>query len=205
MEKILPADNPYYNIPSLVTYIILRYYFHGEKFTLHDDHIELNEKGTIATHTGGLTYDIVYGERLVQFNSGLVYEWRIKILDQGDGRENIGIGILAEESCKKKEQDSSFTYFNRFDIKDENLAVVYWCCGDLDCSTDCDQDRYGKREFNMGDIVKLIVDTKLKTVAFYVNDEQEIMIKIENDKQLDCTKIFRLAIDLWNQASIELV
>ena len=92
-QKLLTQHNSYFNIPSLVIFKILEFYFQRDIFILHDMNVTVNEDKTIATHNEEDTYDAVYAEMTINFDSGLIYEWKIKVLDRGDGRENIGIDI----------------------------------------------------------------------------------------------------------------
>ena len=92
-EKLLPSINAYCNIPLLVTYTIIQYYYIREIFVINDKHVTLNADGTVATHNEKSEYDAVFGNILIAFKSDLIYEWNIKILDRGIGQENIGIGI----------------------------------------------------------------------------------------------------------------
>ena len=41
-QSILPVTSAYYNIPSLVTYLILKYYHQQEIFDIHGDDITLD-------------------------------------------------------------------------------------------------------------------------------------------------------------------
>ena len=158
-QKLLPQNNSYFNIPSLVIFKILEFYFKRDIFTLYDMNVTINEDKTIATHNGG-TYDAVYGEIIINFDSGLIYEWKIKVLDRGHGRENIGIGIVPESLCKKKETSSTEMVMDKFmSSRTENHIVCYWCCGDFGGSTEWNEKTYDKIEDNT--VMMILLDLLL--------------------------------------------
>ena len=50
-QYLLPNNNPYYNIPSLVEHLCITYYWISEYFTDHGNSITVNEQKNIATNT----------------------------------------------------------------------------------------------------------------------------------------------------------
>ena len=81
------------------------------------------------------------------------------------------------------------------------------CCGDFGGSTEWNEKMYdrNRKQYGNDDIVRFVVDTKHKYIAYYVNDKQVLMLKIEKESQLDCSVTYRFFIDLWNQASVKFV
>ena len=57
------------NLPIMIQYLFMAYYWIQEKFTIHEDEIEINESGTIAgrirTETG---FQTVYGNNVININ-----------------------------------------------------------------------------------------------------------------------------------------
>ena len=86
-QKLLPCDNPYYNIPLLIKNICINYYWISEYFTSHGSNFRLNDKKNMVTNTGGWL-DTAYGNIEID-SKPILYEWYFKIIQDGD----IFIGI----------------------------------------------------------------------------------------------------------------
>ena len=77
-QKLLSNDNVYYNIPSLVTYLCLNFYWIREYFTDHGEMIQLNKDKNIAKqHKYG--YGNVYGNITID-NKPCIYIWTFKVI-----------------------------------------------------------------------------------------------------------------------------
>ena len=80
-QSLLPKDNHYFIIPSLVIYTILYYFYDPERFDQCDQGIKLNEERTIATHSlSDGDYKSIYGTRLIPPDSKFIYERKFRLV-----------------------------------------------------------------------------------------------------------------------------
>ena len=187
-QHLLPNNNSYYNIPSLVEHICIIYCWIPEYFSDHGHVITLNDNKNIAKnkHNDGQT---VYGNCDIVDNT-MLYQWTFKII----GSEYIYIGI---DSSNKNYINTDFSepYINSYDFYAYNSVGKIYSRNNV--------GREWKNGFKRGDIVKMEVDAMNKTLSFYINDEYQGIavqnIDFENKK-------YNMAIYLYdNRNEIELM
>ena len=81
IQEMLPSNNPYYNIPKLITFIVLFYYNSTDTFDVNNDTIFnfISSKHGYAYH--------IFGVRIIERKYVKEYEWKIKI--KGGSAKNL--------------------------------------------------------------------------------------------------------------------
>ena len=80
-QRLLPiTKNAYFNIPSLVCYIILQYYYMAEYFTKHGECMRINDDGDTVTQLYGDIDSTAYGNMWISCDKDIIYEWKVEIL-----------------------------------------------------------------------------------------------------------------------------
>ena len=97
-QKLLPHDNVYYNIPSLVEHICISFYWIAEYFTIHTENILLTDNKNTAK-TVGNSVTTVYGNIKVS-DPSIIYKWTFK------AEQGLGIGI---DSSIKSTPENDFS------------------------------------------------------------------------------------------------
>ena len=83
-QSLLPKDNDYFIIPSLIIYTILYYFYAPETFDVSacGQGLELNEDKTIAkmasVESSLSTMRSVYGTKAITCDEECIYEWKFK-------------------------------------------------------------------------------------------------------------------------------
>ena len=190
-QLLLPQNNTYYNIPSLVRHLCMAYYLIKEYFTKHSKDIELNENGSIATNTAS-DFRSAYGNIVIDGELLMIYKWWFKILRASV----ICIGI---DSSNKKHIDVDYS---NPEINYCNFGA-YYCGGkkyghDLAYNGVDYGDAWGEDE-----VIKMELNTKKRTLQFHVNDKnQGIAFKDIDFKN----KTYHMAIAMYGeQDSLELI
>ena len=179
-QNIFPSNNAYFNIPTLISYVILYYYYMAEFFTEHGDDIELNEDSDTMTLVSGDSAQTAFGNILINCKSDIIYEWTMKIerLPTGVRLYAIGIGI---DSSKRETVNDCF-------IDAGNHGFICWHCGIGEHKTGI----FGCKSFKEDDIVKLEINTKLQKCVLCINDGKSS----ELGKYLDWTENYYLAVTI---------
>eukprot|EP01084_Bolivina_argentea_P014196 26538_1 len=188
-QKRFPDHKTFYNIPLFVTYIILDYYYERERIRkiLQKNIIKLNQKQQIASIRQISDCNInlqhtVYGSLLINFNKPFIYEWDIRVLSlpQNVYGSVITIGIVNSHSLNK----ICYEYSNYGTIKDESENCLIYA-----------------ESFHTSDIVSLQINTKMKTLRYFVNDcEYTDCICMKSDKTT-----YYFAVTMKNNCSIQLL
>eukprot|EP01084_Bolivina_argentea_P014195 26537_1 len=186
-QNRLPNSNTFYNIPLLITYLILDYYYERESIRkiFKKSSVKLNQKRQIATirHISDTNvHHTVYGSLLIDFSKSFIYEWDIRVLSlpQNVYGSVITIGIVNSHSLNK----ICYEYSNYGTIKDESENCLIYA-----------------ESFHTSDIVSLQINTKMKTLRYFVNDcEYTDCICMKSDKTT-----YYFAVTMKNNCSIQLL
>lgn len=166
-------NNSYFNIPSLISYVIL-YHYKAEHFTIYGDDIELNEKDEIVSHIGQDNNNTVYGNILINFHQQLIYEWIIKVIKLPKLKFRTYIGGIGLDSSNKKYP--SCCYFDAPSFGNAQHGFIYWNNGQLE-----GVQHNSTKQFREGDAVKLRVNTKSKQCDLFVNDTHAAKFAINDE------------------------
>ena len=146
-------------IPMMIQYCCLNYYFINEYFTKCGDNLKISDDGKIVSKQRNLYGKIVsvYGNAMIDIDniSTSKYVWTIKI----GGEETCYFGI---DSSNKKWINGDFT-----DWDNPNAYYAYNMTA-ARYATNEDYLPYGE-VCDDGDIVKMELDARNKTLKFYRN------------------------------------
>ena len=210
-QILLPyTQNAYYVIPSLVTHLVIAYFYNPEFFTDHDaNFIQVNEAKDTATYfKGNDVYKTVYGNVKINkesFFNKFIWEYRItreSIL--GELIISIGLDASGKKLTKHAFDDSTYNKgpFYAFESElDEPKAHA------RDWGLNWYEEDYGidysdKRETH----VIMEFDTKRMILKYYVNGKDQGIAF--DDKQLmklkdDVNYIAAICMD--NNVSVQLL
>ena len=184
-QAISPSNNPYFNIPPLVSYWCLLYYYQREYFQTHSKEITLNESKDIATVIENPLFGnkMIFGITTLDMYSKYMYIWQFKIIHVAThwGR-TIQIGI-----CKND---------------DDHLYCAYESDGLKKCDAMLFSQSYGRR-FEPNDTIRMEVNTKHYTIEFYKNDVSQGIA--QKDIKFTAKTKYRMAIlmpELGNSVQI---
>lgn len=179
-QRIMPKNNPYYNIPSLIKYVVIYYYYQREIFNKHGKLIKLTENNTVATKEKAKIYNNVFGSTSIDFSKNIIYKWEFKILDLDKYAPNhIGIGICCQDDIKPHHYRC---FIDENDCK-ENIRLLCWNTGGTECTNNYSVSN-DRLPFIEDDIVKMELNTTQKTFTFTVNDKESIQFGITKDDVL---------------------
>ena len=193
------------NVPDLITFICLFYYYQFEYFTLHGPRIQLNAQNNIATVIDEEFDDThtVYGNIAIDCNEKVICEWKIKIL-KFNSNDFIYFGI---DSSNKSKADEDFSNTSLVDY-------VYYAFGtDSNTYSNGNAHRvFGYKHWNhegakleVADTVTIELDTMNKKLKFLINDN-DLKIEYCDQELILKDQVYHLAIALSeNGATVELV
>ena len=108
------------NIPAMITYLILKYYFHGEYFEKAGDDLEISDDKmsvTRITSPGSFNrfMNTAYGKTWINGNSDQIIRWRFKIESYGEPISTIFVGIVSNDHRLNEDfanyEDKQWRYF----------------------------------------------------------------------------------------------
>ena len=209
-QSLLPHEqNTYYIIPPLVGYLITAYYYEPECFAFFPESITKNEKKDVITHSS-LRDISIFGNMKISKNLYCnKFIWTLKISNCCIGL-SIAIGIDADSS---KDVESLFDCNERADVpfyayesyyrKYSQNSFFHYFTGDMKESTI--RGKYGicYVEQETENILKMALDTKNKTLRYYVNEkDQGIAV---DDVMLDNNEEYTLAISAEAHVTVQLL
>ena len=208
VQHLLPMTSAYYNIPSLVTFLILEYFYIKETFDIHGDKIELDETLMIASspQLSGLTYiqNSVFGRVVIDFDQWFIYRWELKILNGAPAASYHGaitVGIVATE-CIDDCKNGNFT------DNPEDYFVAYYSRSDLIFEIAFDEYAKNKGEpYGVGDVIKMEINTKDKTIEFAKNNKSFGVLKPRkaNVEVIDPSKTYQLAVAVGSDNVVQVI
>eukprot|EP01084_Bolivina_argentea_P124249 220172_1 len=187
-QHIFSDDRTFYNIPVLVMYIILDYYYERESIRkiFQKNIIKLNQKQQIATTrqiSDGNLQHTVYGSLLIDFSKPFIYEWDIRILNLPTNVYGSVITIGIANSCNLNKICYGYTNYGTIKDESENCQIY-------------------AESFHRNDIISLQINTKMRTIRYFLNDcEYTDCIEMKSD---DYKTRYYLAVRMRNNCSIQL-
>eukprot|EP01084_Bolivina_argentea_P178437 308462_1 len=203
--------------PDLICFVILYYYHVNEYFTLHSEYMSLNKQQDIIStkHVSTTIYGnvsaTVYGNINIYGDENSLFVWTFKLLDVCEycnitvaGKSiyvcPYTIGLDSSNKTFVKSSESNFACrvtninkFYAFSIEDEFAINLH--------SNNGDKRVRVKIHLYEGDIIKLQLNTKLKTLKYYINDNNNIRFKDGHKEIMFDTidfndKVYNLAINV---------
>ena len=98
-----------YNVPSMISYLCLKFYFHGEYFTKCTGNLKIsNDKMSVNAFKNLVGYldQVVYGNLWIDSLSNCIARWTFKI-----NKNNIRIIVSSTEELGSSQKDRSPYYF----------------------------------------------------------------------------------------------
>eukprot|EP01084_Bolivina_argentea_P289535 497208_1 len=176
-QLLLPTDKSFYNIPPLISYLILHYFSINEYFTKYGSYIQLNDAADTVTITD-LLYEnnaknenTAYGNTLIECNKCYIYKWKIKIIEinQDNDIDNCIIGIGIDSSNKEW---TEYCYLDK-----QSMGFIYWETGTIEKSKIGYHSSDYHTGFKQNDIVTMNINTKQKCIELAVNDKNKIQLQ----------------------------
>ena len=192
MSNVLPSNDPYYNVPDLINFIILYYYHCVEKLRSESDTVEISEENTISKLRDGDSN--IFGSVEIKGDDNCLYSWTIKIICN---RAFIYIGIIDGSIELKIPSDKLF-----IQLSDHN-GKYYGSAGDLMYSHN-EKVRAHCRIWKDSQIIKMELNTTQNTLTYFVGDNDTATgfdnIDFANDS------VYHLAIACYAQhESLQLI
>ena len=212
-QLLLPdKQNAYYIIPPLVGYVIIAYYHNPEYFALFPESVTMNDKKDTIKYVRpkGSNPDIsIFGNtKISQKLYANKFIWTFKISEPRSGL-SLAIGIDANSSknvkklfdcngfpdgpyyayeafCSKYSPTARLNYYDM--INNKKSQIAYGIC---------------YAEVDMENILKMELNTKNKTLRYYVNKaDQGIAIE---EVMMDKDKEYTLAISIDSNVTLQLL
>ena len=192
-ESLLTLIDGNKQIPVLISYLCLIYYYHGEFFLKCGDDIKISEnKQMIIKESSICGYNNTsYGSTWIKSNDNLICKWSLFINDINDKKTtsvgNIWIAIVSKDDkinndCSTDNDRPNYSFSN-------NIHV--FLCGK--------GSTVNMVKFNKNDHIEIILNTKLKTISFkrinFDNDYVVIFKDIEKHEKIK----YKLAIQLYSK------
>ena len=168
-EKILSVSN----IPSMIGYLCLLYYFHGEYFEKSSNNIEKsNDKLTITRNRGSQNWNcFAFGKVWIDSMIKCVAKWKFKInyIDDDSSyfhRAHIIIHLISKEGDFDRVGDMKYAPYykingNGFVLKKE-----------ISDTFTTNEMTLSVSKFRINDEIVLILDTVKGTISLKRNDEE---------------------------------
>ena len=177
-QEMEDCDNPYYYPPSLVIHITILYYMIQEYFTVGGTGITISDNGdTVFLDGDGYIPRSIYGNILINARLNRMYIWKFQIVTlPSNGNPICSFGI----ESSNKQQINTYFYCAAL-AKRYNYMYYAYDTNELKGSKyshDTKRTDYGVGA-KTGDVITMILNTKLRTIKFYLND-RDLGIAYEN-------------------------
>ena len=159
-QQLLPSNNPYYNISTLVSHTILLFYVINEYFFKYGRHVEVTDDRLTIKHIMG-GYDTIYGSQRIESNESAIHKWRVKIITCCS--VNLYVGIDSSE-CKWINKP---VMWQTKSINYSFKANGWKYCSDVFKS-------YSSVRIKDGDVIEMILDLSKSHLKFIINDTDDL-------------------------------
>ena len=205
VEKLFKTSNVYYNIPSLVSYKILEFYYLREIFGDHGGMITLNESKLIASMNEkyNIFRNTIIGTVIIDFSGSYIYKWKFKIITMSS---KLAIGIVDKDQIQDDEFFAGdFTYLSDDDFVayhsekgfNQGRFEIYW-----DQWSSTEGEDYGE-----GDKIEMKINTDA-TIEYAKNGKWFGAVKDIDDidiRSIDKSHQHQMAVTMNGVCKIELV
>ena len=146
------------NIPDLVGFVCLAYYYLWEYFYKFGAHADTDDERTTLTNTHSqYKYATGYGAIRIKSIEPTVHSWKFRI---NSAREYMSIGI-DEDGFKGLDYGVHFK-------KTKNYTLM---CRGSKTRNGTAEARHVSNGYKEGDIVQMVLDLNKRSISFVVNDE----------------------------------
>lgn len=164
------GDNPYYDIPTLIVHIIIWFYHQAEKFEMSGHCLQINENGDIVTCISDAVRNSVFGMCGADVNeANMIYKWDLEIV-QLEGWYQMDIGVISFRDKKLLEGD----FCEDIDHDEGDIFFSIEEGGHTDTNSDLAEEFNDDqlKEFSTGDILSIEINTKERSLFFYINSKK---------------------------------
>lgn len=164
-QCLFDSDNPYYNIPELVTRIIISYFAHIEYFESKSDKLSLDttKRRVIKEAIGG--YGSAYGHVCIDGNiDKSIHRWVLEIVEDNDICD-IYFGIDGSEN-----KQCDFYPGDEIDQYGINDGTFEYCS---DSDDDALEVYGGAPDLKKGDTITMELNCAEKSLNYHVNEQEQ--------------------------------
>ena len=163
------------NVPAMVSYLCLSYFFHGEYFEQAGDDIQIsNDKMTITkiSNTNDW-YNTSYGKKWIDSAIPQIVEWKFKINEMVDGY-SIFLCLVSKDNrsnddCNRKDDypNYGFSANGRAAVNSQRAyKSTNWKIG-------LSEKDY---HYHEGDVISMILNTKSRVINFQKQGGEEVTV-----------------------------
>ena len=191
-QSLLPfQQNPYYNIPQLVTHLCILYYYIPEFFEISGKNLVISDNGNLITRINQSSWDCTaFGHNVIpSMKNNFIYKWYVKIIKSNEC--GIMIGIVAGDWNQNK--------YKAF--YPDNMGYAYYCYSGEPykqyTATEVRLSRKGKPK--QGDTVCVELNMIKKHIVIHLNGK-ELGIAASNIQTADNIE-YRFAVSMYMEGN----
>ena len=184
------------NVPSMISYLCLSYYFHGEYFEKGGDDIQISDdKMTITkkTSTQKNWNNTSYGKTWIDSSIPQIVEWKFKIHTMRQANMSIFISLV---SCDNRLNEDCNEQVNKCDYPNYGFSAyrsitIRQKTGDI-----ANRIVYRKNGIYLheGDVLSMILDTKEK--AIYAETEGKCKVNLISNITINKDTKYKMAVSI---------
>ena len=178
------------NIPPLISYICLLYYFIGDYFDVLGDSIELSKDKTVITKTESSGWsNSNYGKICIDSQSNAIFKWYLKLNKMMDSLCDAQIFIASDckiTKCPVTWNNYSTNYYGFYIGNGERYGYDKPYKGPY----------FGNKIFKQGDIVCFELNLKNDYIKVYRNDDDDLGILYKGINKGQDIK-YRICVSLY--------
>ena len=156
-------------IPSIIVSITILFYHAKEFFTVCGSHMKIDKNSLRVTTflSSRLKKDTCYGNIPINDQYDCIYSWTFQIIEKNRNRVEIGIDTSNKQRINKR-------FTSTVNVEDND--TLYYAYGSNAVlrshrHKSGDNTYIDGTKFEKGDILKMVLNTKNKTLQFFINDE----------------------------------